>query len=950
MQDRLVLPEINFNMLLRKTIPLTFFGLFLVFLSYAGTIRGKIHDSKTGEPMTGATVRLAHTRFTTTVQLDGTFTFRHIPAGKYEVEATSVGYRSSQPIEVVIASDNDYKVVNIDLLPSSMTLEEVQISAGAGGSDRGARRIEQRSDMVQNILSARTIEISPDVTVANALQRVSGVVIQRDNTGEGRYAIIRGMEQRYNNTLVNGIKIPSPDDKFRFVPMDIFPSDMVERIEVIKALTPNMEGDAIGGTMNLVMKSAPDRFLLTANAAGGYNTLFSNQRFASFSHSGINKQSPAEIHGNSYAANPYSDFTTSNFNYSYKQPINSQLGLTIGDRFLNKKLGVILSASYQNFYKGSTSQRLVPDAQPYSQPAPNTPNFSNAYIRQYSTRTNRIGLQNKVDYIFNSRNRISLFNLFLHQVDNEVRYTPDTTVGLNSSPSQSQLSIESRSTWQIQNIYNATLQGEHLLGSKFKFSWSGVYSIAKKELPDQSWYNFDATVKRTGGKITEIDSTIKKDKGLLTSLWQHNKDQDLAGYANLSYKPTIFHHEVEFTTGGLYRYKTRTNYYNNYSLQSDSSGAFHTIGATPRYFTPADEATGNTSAVNANTYTAHEKIAAGYIQAKFMLLKALQVLGGVRVENTQQDYTTVLPLAFSGAFGTIHYTDVLPSVHFKYLLSANQNLRLSYFKSISRPGFGEVVPYDNPTGEQYEELGNPYLKHVQADNLDLRYELFPGFADQILIGAFYKHLQNPIEYFIVRNGGPSALFVKPQNAGHADNFGAEAVITKYFGKFGVSANYTYTHSRITTAKLLYTFSQGAGNQTTPTTQSRPLQGQADHVGNLSLLYKDPVFGLDVQLAFSYIGNRIVQVSQFYDLDIWQKPLEQLDLSFEKRIIRRLSFYAKINNLTNSKPKQYIKIPYSVVNGNFNGYTIPFQDAGSNYTVVQRDTYKLNFLAGFRYKF
>lgn len=936
-------------MLLRKTMPLTFFGLSLGLLSFAGTIRGKIQDSKTGEPMTGATVKLAHTNFTTTVQLDGTFTFRHIPAGKYEVEATSVGYQTSHSSEVVLLNDNDYKVVSIALLPSSTLLEEVQISAAAGGSDRGARRIEQRSDMVQNILSARTIEISPDVTVANALQRVSGVVIQRDNTGEGRYAIIRGMEQRYNNTLVNGIKIPSPDDKFRFVPMDIFPSDMVERIEVIKALTPNMEGDAIGGTMNLVMKSAPDRFLFTANAAGGYNTLFSSQRFTSFSHSGISKRSPAEIHGNSYAANPYTDFPTSNFNYSAKQPVNSQLGLTIGDRFLDKKLGVILSASYQNFYKGSTSQRLVPDAQPYSQPAPNTPNFSDAYIRQYSTQTNRIGLQNKVDYIFNSRNRISLFNLFLHQVDNEVRYTPDTTVGLNSSAAQSQLSIENRSTRQIQNIYNATLQGEHLLGGRFKFSWSGVYSIAKKELPDQSWYNFDATVKRTGGKVTEIDSTIKKDKGLLTSVWQHNKDQDLAGYANLSYKPTIFHHEVEFTTGGLYRYKTRTNYYNNYSLQSDSSGAFKSIGATPRYFTPADYATGNVTAVNANTYTAHEKIAAGYIQAKFMLLKALQVLGGVRLENTQQDYTTVLPLAFSGAFGTIHYTDVLPSVHFKYLLSANQNLRLSYFKSISRPGFGEVVPYDLP-GEQYEGLGNPYLKHVQADNLDLRYELFPGFADQVLIGTFYKHLQNPIEYFVVRNGGPSALFVKPQNAGHADNFGAEAVITKYFGKFGVSANYTYTHSRITTAKLLYTFSQGAGNQTTPTTQSRPLQGQADHVGNLSLLYKDPVFGLDVQLGFSYIGNRIVQVSQFYNLDIWQKPLEQLDLSFEKRIIRRFSFYAKINNLTNSKPKQYLKIPYSVVNGNFNGYTIPFQDAGSNYTVVQRDVYKLNFLAGFRYKF
>ena len=939
-------------MLLRKTLPLTLSAIVLTLLAQAGTIKGKIRDSRTGEPMTGATVVLEPGHRVVAVQLDGKFTFRSVQAGSYQVFATTIGYQSSQPVSVSLSSDADVKEVDIDLTQTSKTLAEVQISALAAGGDAHARRLEQRSDMVQNILSARTIEISPDVTVANALQRVSGVVIQRDNTGEGRYAIIRGMEQRYNNTLVNGIKIPSPDDKFRFVPMDIFPSDMVERIEVIKALTPNMEGDAIGGTMNLVMKNAPDQFLFTANAAGGYNTIFNDQQFTSFSHSGINKQSPAEIHGNNYAANAYTDFPTNNFNYKYTQPINSQLGLTIGDRFLQKRLGVILSASFQNFYKGSTWYRLVPDAQPYPQPAPNTPSFSDAYVRQYSTQTSRIGLQNKIDYVINDHNKISLFNMFLHQTDNEVRYTPDTTVGLNSSVTQSQLSIENRSTWQIQNIYNATLHGEHALSSRVKLDWDGVYSIAKKELPDQSWYSFDATASLSGGKITGIDSTVKASKGLMSSLWQHNTDQDLAGYANLTFKPTLFHQEVEFEAGGLYRYKTRTNYYNKYDIQSDTTGNFSSIGATPRYFSPADDATGNITAVNANTYTAHEKIAAGYIQAKFMLSHSLQVLGGVRVENTQQDYTTVMPETFNSAWGTIHYTDVLPSLHLKYLLASNQNLRLSYFKSISRPGFGEIVPYDLPTGEQYEELGNPFLKHVRADNLDLRYELFPGVADQLLVGAFYKQLQNPIEYFVVRDASPSALYVKPQNASQATNFGAEAVFTHYFGKFGVSANYTYTHSRITTPKLVYAFQQ-SGSHTTDTTysttQSRPLQGQADHVGNLSLLYKDPAFGLDVQLAFSYIGNRIVQVSQYYNLDIWQKPIGQLDLSFEKRIVHRFSFYAKVNNLNNSKPKEYLKIPYGVVNGNFNGYKIPFQ-TGTDYTTVQINVYKLNFLAGFRYKF
>lgn len=187
--------------------------------------------------------------------------------------------------------------------------------------------------------------------------------------------LLRGMDQRYNNTLVNGIKIPSPDDKYRFVPMDLFPSDMLERLEVIKALTPNMEGDAVGGTMNLVMKSAPDKFTLNANIAGGYSTLFSNRPFSAFAHTGMNNASPAEIKGNSYQATS-ADFNFNNFHYSDKQnPVNTTAGLTIGDRFLNKKLGVIVSAAYQNFYRGSNTQTIVPSAGADIAPIPTTNSY-----------------------------------------------------------------------------------------------------------------------------------------------------------------------------------------------------------------------------------------------------------------------------------------------------------------------------------------------------------------------------------------------------------------------------------------------------------------------------------------------------------------------------------------------------------------------------------------------
>ena len=475
-----------------------------------------------------------------------------------------------------------------------------------------------------------------------------------------------------------------------------------------------------------------------------------------------------------------------------------------------------------------------------------------------------------------------------------------------------------------------------------------MYSIAKNQVPDMADYDFNANVLLdNSGKVTHIDSTTYGTN--MSRTWQRNKDRDLAGYLNVTYTPTIFNKLVEFEAGGLYRAKTRDNYKNDYNLKAFSTTAmpFHTIDQVVLAFSPVSTSTGNVTAVNFSTYTAHENIAAAYLQTKFMVLKKLQLLGGVRVENTQQDYTTVMPITADARSGTINYVDVLPSVHFKYLLKPNQNIRLSYFKSISRPGFGEIVPVDN-SDEQFRQIGNPYLMHVRADNIDLRYELFPGHADQLLLGAFYKKLQNPIEYFLQRTG-PSAQSIQPGNVSSATNFGFEAVFTKYFGQFGVSANYTYTNSNVTTNKNLYHTVPVAGGGTTIVTdilsQKRPLQGQADNVGNLSLLYKNPNIGLEMQLAFSYTGTRIAQVSQYYNLDIWQKPISQLDFSLEKKLGKRFAFYTKINNLTNQASRYYIKAAPPV----YGTYTLPYQTETNN-TIVQRNMNKLSFLGGFRFKF
>ncbi|QNK64680.1 TonB-dependent receptor [Pedobacter sp. PAMC26386] len=935
-----------------KLLLFLFAGMLFTTSLSAQSIEILVKDSKSGEPMMGASINLTQGKSSrvASTNFKGRFLFEKVKSGPYKFWVNYMGYKHSEVFEGTI-NGSQAKTITVDLQDASIEMNETNIVGHASKeTDHSARALEKNAGMIQNILSANTIQLLPDVTVANALQRVSGVTIQRSNSGEGRYAIIRGMDQRYNTTLVNGIKIPSPDNQYRFVPMDIFPSEMLERLEVIKALTPSMEGDAIGGAMNLVMKSAPDKFILSANISGGLSTLFSSSRpFVHFNAS-PNKNSPAAVNGNSYTAT-YSDFNnqglTSQKNLS--NPFSSTAGLTIGDRFLKGKLGVIVSASYQNIYRGSDSRQLTPNAQPAADPLPNTPLFSDAYNRTYSIQTQRLGIHNKIDYIIDKNNKLSLYNLYIHQSEFESRLNTDTTgFGTNSTSIRKALTITDRNTLTQQNIYNSTLHGDHKLSDKLRFNWDGVYSVANRHMPDRTEFSYDAkqVLDANHELIAEVDNNTK-----LTHHWENNTDKDIAGYGNLIFNHTIAGREVEFAVGGVYRHKKRKADYITYGLAGGNStlyqGDFSTVPFT--FNSPAD-AIGSNNPDLQNNYSVIENDNAEYLQFRFNLIPKLQVLGGVRVENTHMTYGTESPMTVTQRAGTVSYTDVLPSLHLKYVLTDDQNLRASYFASISRPGFGELVPYKTE-GQYYNQVGNPNLKHITADNADLRYEFFPGGADQLLIGTFYKKIYNPIEYFVVKDGGPSAQVIMPQNdSGAATNYGFEALLTKFFGEIGLSLNYTYTHSRITTSKLLYYRDPDPtiGLQQSFVDQTRPLQGQANNVGNASILYKSGKLGLDIQLAFVYTGERLSQVSPYYNLDFYQHAYNQLDFSFEKTLIKKLSFYGKINNITNAASKIYLKYP----NGKLDAVQQEFlskQDI-SGQTLVQSDYYKTLFLGGFRYKF
>ncbi len=910
--------------------------LFISGLSVrAATVKGYVTDAQTGESLVGATVTLTtvvggNTRFGAVAGLDGSYSLREVPEGSYTLIVSYISYKTSTQ-QISVGRGN--LTQNITLGSAGNDLAEVIVSgSGERESESSTRRTEQKADNVLNIIGAKAISLLPDITVANVLQRVSGVSIVRNSTGDGQFAVIRGMDKRYNYTLVNGIKIPSPDNKNRYVPMDIFPADLLERLEVVKALTPNMEGDAIGGAMNMIMRSAPDYLVVNATVSGGYSQLFSTQPFSGFSTKGLNFRSPSEIAGsNTYYARP-EEFSRQPLNYSkVALPVNGLFSLSIGNRIFKHRLGFLLGGSYQHTYRGSTSTFFSLNGQPSPDPTPNTPIFESVQNRVYSNEQARLGLNLKLDYAFSNRHKLSLYGLFMQLDDTQHR----NILG-NQLTQFGDVSTSDRSVFRRQNVSNVTLQGDHALTSKLKFNWSAVYSQAKSQTPN--WSDLSVTYRVEPG----IDGKPVRGAQYINSvgfIWTRNNDRDLTGYANLTYALAP---NAEVSVGGMYRNKDRTNYYNSYSLATVLPGGdrqvFTTVDQAILSFRPISSALADSA--NANNYTATEQITAGYVQGKVTLAERWQLVGGLRVENTNQSYVSALPITTAGKTGTIQYLDLLPSLHLKYQLSGRENVRFSYFRGISRPGYFELVPATFP-GDYFTESGNPYVKHTVADNIDLRYELFPRGNEQLLIGGFYKNIQNPIEFGFNQISQVSTVY-QPLNFGTATNFGAELVFAKFFSNWGVTGNYTFTKSSITTTKRIYGRDVNGSIISTEGRQTRPLQGQSDHIANLSLIYKNAGLGVDAQLAWVYTGKRINIVSPFLGLDYWQRGTSQVDFSAEKRFSnKRFSVFAKLTNLLNN--------PIIVEILQTNTLTNLPEQLRTDRILVQKDVFQQSYLLGFRYK-
>lgn len=921
----------------------------------AQVIRGDIKGKENGLPVSGATVEIAEKKFFTTSDIDGYFSLKHLPDGQYHLKITAVGFltdscnfvvKEHRPVLLHIILQNNVGALNTIVVFDSIDK----------GTDLYGRLLEKKSVPLVNIISRQSMSQSSDITMADVIQRASGVSLSADQAGVFTKAVIRGMDAKYSYTSVNGIALPSPDDRSRYVALDLFPANVIDRLEIYKTLTPGMPGNAIGGLMNIITHPAPAKQQFSARLATGYNQIFFNRSFLSFDSKVVQQKSPYEKYGPGYYAKD-GDFTKDNLSFKNVRPSpDIQAAVSWGKRFFHQKLGVMTEAGAQNIKEGSNSFFIIQNSEPQLNNIPGITDFTK---RKYSINSERKNVYLLLDYALNNHNSLTLTQLYTWKKDIEARDWVDTSLTEGrTGPGTGRIAFSQRSRLHYQSLYHLNLQGVHQINDALLLDWAAIYSYAYGNYPDWAEYTANTSL------ITGADGKIIQTSVLLAPLnriWMHNSEKEKDLSVKINYSPKQLKERLIFSAGTLLQFRHRNNFYNEYifnpAYTEPNGEPFTDIYHAVWYNNKGPQnPLGNVG--TPDTYNARENISAFFGQAD-MHFKNTDIITGFRIEKTHQKVISAVPPADGvGRKVRINYNDWLPSVHIRHTLNKKEDLRLSYYKAISRPALYDIT-FFNMDYDDYDIAGNPFLKRSTADNFDFRYELYaPGIADELQITAFYKHIKNPYEktllnvadtLYPIPSGGLSytpatKITEQLRNFGIAHNYGLDISFVKNFGNISVAGNYTFTVSHIVQSKKY----KERENPQDPSSniiietrlQGRPLQGQSRNIANLNLRYQIPHLGYTAQLTGIYTGKRIEDISGWYNLDDWQKGYAILNLSIERKLHQHWRLFARASNLFNAGTSVYIN--------NISATGIPGQTEKGKLLIEHINNYR-QYIVGVEYK-
>ena len=915
---------------------------------FAGGISGKVTDAGSGDFLPGANVVLDGTNYGASSDRFGEFTISNVPDGSYTLTVTYVGYADYSD-SVTVGSDVVSK--DIALSVDYVAMEAVNVTGLAQGQAKALSQ-QRSAGNIKNVVSRDQMEKFPDQNVADVLQRLPGIALESDH-GEGRYVQIRGAEASLNTTTINGVKVPSPED-VRKISLDIIPSYSLGSVEVTKAITPDMDGDAIGGHVNLITKNAfdYDGQFMEAKVAGGHRPLY-----------GKSGSMGAFTYGNQFMDGKLGLIVSSSYEFNDMKTDNIELEWNDEYEFVSD---VVDSEEDETYVVDEADGTIINDMQ----------------LKNYALSRERIGITTGLDYKLaeNSKlyvnlisntytdkeNRNRLRYRFDKSVDEETPGSGYTNVTSNSGTANlARITRELKSRSSISQINSLSLGGDHALGN-MKADWAFTQAYAEElrdpslnaefeakdinmnyEFSDNNHPQITSFTDDEGAAFDQHDlSAYELDAIELEGNYIPNAKSPNGNIVSGYDQVLAFNLSMPLSLGGANGEIKAGAKLSSKQKESDVSGAevwewdgdddlimqgfdmdiegdeymdgnyVHTHGMDVDKL--RDHMSANLGSYNIlpmyedailETWDATEDVTAFYGMANMRMGK-FNFIGGARVEQTSTEYNSwagavedaedaelsldeSLSQFFTAQKVSKEYTDVLPMFHVRYAVNNRTMVRAAYTETIARADFASLVPFIATDGDD-AEAGNPELESAHSRNIDLMLEYYPSGLGIFSFGYFSKAIDNYIYTAVLQDAtirDGAKVYDEVVMPVNGDN----ATLSGWEMNF--VKNLDFLPGPLSNLSLYFNYTSTTSEADYGDMREKStFPGQAPATGNLSFAYETNK--LTARFSQSIADQYIVEVGEDADEDIYYDPANRLDFSMSYNINSKLTLFADILNITN----------------------------------------------------
>jgi TonB-dependent receptor len=876
-------------------------------------------DGEYDEPMAFANVIVKNSSIGTTSDFDGKYELSLDP-GSYTLIFSFVGYSTIEITDVTISEESD-EIVNVTLLTNM--LDEVVISTTVRKNTESAvLDIQKKSTVMLDGISSQGIKKAGASNIAGAVKAVPGVSVQG-----GKYVYVRGLGDRYTKSILNGVDIPGLDPDRNTIQMDIFPTNILENIIVIKSAAAEYPADFTGGVIDIVTKDFPTKRELSISIGSAYNSkMHFNNAFL------IGEAKSTDLLGfdngardipidryqqipGTFANDPLLTQLTNSFDPILKAKNKTSMndfsfGFTAGNQFdLNDdKLGFQVSMSYKNetsFYKNRIDNRLKKDSNDNS-----ILNLVTDRLSIGDQGSNNVILNALAGLVYKRERSKYKFNI-LHIQNGE-----NTGAFFNQQASQGtggggiEQATKDVVLYTQRSVTNFLLNGTHSFENDWKLEWKVSPSLSNV---------FDKDHKNTALYINdEGNYSIQPSSfGYPTRTWRELKEINFSNQLNVLKKYTIKENPAKLKFGFSATIKNRDFEVDSYFFKANPNyvvdGNANNILAAQNIWT-VDSGQGTFLDSNniyqpSNSYEGAQTIFAAYLANEFDLFKSFKTIIGIRAEQFESNYTgqNQSGTAVFNNSKIISSLDFYPSLNFIYKINENSNFRTSYSLTTARPSFKEASKaqiYDAITDRLY--IGNIDLKPSYINNADIRYEIFGNKGDIVAISGFYKSFKDPIELTFFAQA-PQQLTSK--NLGSAEVFGAEFEIRKPINfisddirKWRFALNASYISSSLEMSDDEFLLRSNSARVGESISNKRDLQGQSPYLINSNIEYLNESTGFQYGFYYNVQGPTLEVVGTGYVPDVYTSPFHSLNFTLKKFLDKngKSSISVKAKNLLNNK--------------------------------------------------